>query len=70
MAVDGRYDMDAVAESGRNPASKHQIQPEYGDERAGAGRDGRPCLARPNFQARTGTRKVHFPCSADHEKDW
>ena len=28
------YEMDAAAEIGRNPVSKHQIQPEYGDERA------------------------------------
>ena len=32
--------MDAVAELGRNPVSKHQIQPEYEDEQADAGRDG------------------------------
>ena len=31
--------MDAAAELGRNPVSKHQIQPEYGDEHADAGRD-------------------------------
>ena len=30
---------DAAAELGRNPVSKHQIQPEYGDEQADAGRD-------------------------------
>ena len=31
--------MDAVAELGRNPVSKHHIQPEYGDEQAdGTGR--------------------------------
>ena len=37
--------MDAAAELGRNPVSKHQIQPEYGDEQADAGRDCRkPCL--------------------------
>ena len=29
--------MDAAAELERNPVSKHQIQPEYGDEQAGAG---------------------------------
>ena len=29
-----------TAELGRNPVSKHQIQPEYGDEQADAGRDG------------------------------
>ena len=32
--------MDAAAELGRNPVSKHHIQPEYGDEQADAGRDG------------------------------
>ena len=32
--------MDAAAELGRNPVSKHQIQPEYGDEQSDAGRDG------------------------------
>ena len=31
--------MDAAAELGRNPVSNHQIQPEYGDEQADAGRD-------------------------------
>ena len=30
--------MDAAAELGRNPVSKHQIQPEHGDEQADAGR--------------------------------
>ena len=39
MAVLYKY-MDAAAELGRNPVSKHQIQPEYGDEQADAGRDG------------------------------
>ena len=58
--------MDAAAELGRNPVSKHQIQPDYGDEQADAGRDCRNRLARPNSQARTRT---HFPCSADHEHD-
>ena len=32
--------LDAAAELGRNHVSKHQIQPEYGDEQADAGRDG------------------------------
>ena len=32
--------MEAAAELGRNPVSKHQTQPEYGDEQADAGRDG------------------------------
>ena len=62
--------MDAAAELGRNPVSKHQIQPEYGDEQADAGRDGGTRLARPNSQARTGTGEYYFPCSANHEQDW
>ena len=53
--------MDAAAELGRNPVSKHQIQLEYGDdEQADAGRDCRNRLARPNYQARTGTEKYSF----------
>ena len=62
--------MDAAAELGRNPASKHQIQSECGDEHADAGRDCRTRLARPNSQAQTGTGKIHFPSLADHEQDW
>ena len=52
--------MDDAAEIGRNPASKHQIQPECGDEQADAGRDCRTRLARPNSQARTRTGKYYF----------
>ena len=62
--------MDANAELGRNPVSKHQIQPEYGHEQAEAGRDCQIRLARSNSQARTRTGKNNFPCSADHEQDW
>ena len=52
--------MDSAAELGRNPVSKHQIQPEYGDEQADAGRDCRTRVARPNAQARTRTGKYQF----------
>ena len=52
--------MDAAAELERNPVSKHQIQPEYGDEQADAGRDYQTRLARPNSQARTRTGKNDF----------
>ena len=65
--------MDAAAELGRNPVSKHQIQPEYGDEQADAGRDGWTRLARPRVQIlrhARGQGNIHFPCSADHEQDW
>ena len=62
--------MAAAAELGRNSViSKHQIQPEDGDEQADAGRDGWTRLARPNSQARTGTGEYYFPCSTDHEQD-
>ena len=61
MAYGGlnRY-MDAAAEIGRNPLSEHQIQPEYGDEQANAGRDCRTRLARPNSQARTNVNRETF----------
>ena len=52
--------LDAAAQLGRNPVSKHQIQPEYGDDQADAGRDCLTRLARPNFQARTGTGEYYF----------
>ena len=44
----------------RNPVSKHQIQPEYGDGQADAVRDCRTRPARPNSQARTRTGKYSF----------
>ena len=59
MAVLHKY-MDAAAELGRNPVSKHQIQPEYGYEQADAGRDCRTRLRRPISQARTWTGKFSF----------
>ena len=52
--------MDAVAEIGRNPASKHQIQPESGDEQADAGRDCRTRLVRLNSEARTWRGEYSF----------
>ena len=41
-------EMDAAAKIGRNPVSKHQFEPEYGDEQADAGQDCRTRPARPN----------------------
>ena len=61
MAYDGlKKLMDAAAEPGRNPVSKHQIEPEYGDEQANAGLDCRTRLARPSSQARTRTGQYSF----------
>ena len=56
MALGGfKYIMDAAAELGRNSVSKHQIQPEYGDEQADAGRNCRTRRPIPNYEARTRT---------------
>ena len=52
--------MGAAAEIGGNPVSKHQIQPEYGDEQADAGGDCQNRLAKPKSQARTRTGKYSF----------
>ena len=52
--------MDTAAELGRNPVSKHQIQPECVDGQADARRDCQARLARPNSQARTRTGKYQF----------
>ena len=60
--------MDAAAELGRNPVSKHQIQPEYGDEQ----RDGtaEPVPRDQILRHARGQGNINFPCSADHEQDW
>ena len=49
--------MDAAPKLGRNSVGKHQIQPEDEDEQAGAGRDCRTRLARPNSGA-NGDREI------------
>ena len=46
--------MDAATDIGRNPVSKHHIQPEYGDEQADAGRDCRTRLAKQNIRRERG----------------
>ena len=53
--------MDAAAELGRNPVSKHQIQPEYGDEQAGG--TGLPNPSRETkFSGANGDREIFiFP---------
>ena len=62
--------MDAAAELERDPVSKHQIQTEYGDEQADAGREpvSRDQIIRHVVRGRGNIH--HFPCSADHEQDW
>ena len=67
----GGFIMDAAAELGRNPVSKHQIQPEYG-EMSRLTRDGtaEPVSRDQILRHARGQGNVHFPCSADHEQDW
>ena len=62
--------MDAAAELGRNPASKHQIQPEY--EMSRLTRDGTAELVSRGqfFRREQGQGNINFPFSADHEQDW
>ena len=62
--------MDAAAELGRNPGSKHQIQPEYGESRLTRDGTAEP-VSRDQILRRGRVQgNIHFPCSADHEQDW
>ena len=63
--------MDAVAELGKNPVSKHQIQPKY--EMSRLTRDGTAePVSRDQFLGHErGRGNIYFLCSADHEQeDW
>ena len=60
--------MDAAAELGRNPVSKHQIQPEYG--RLTRDRTAEPISQDQILRRERGQGNIYFPCSADHEQDW
>ena len=72
MMVDGIIADTGVAESGMNPASKHQISSlGVKKEQAYAGRDGRTCLVRPKVLRREQREgKKCYPCSADYEENW
>ena len=50
--------MDATAELGRNPVSKHHIQPQYGDEQADAGRDCRNPSRETKFSGANADREI------------
>ena len=62
--------MDAAAELRRNPVSKHQIQPDYGDKQ-GLMWDGTAELVSrdQNLRRERGQGKIHALYSADHEQD-
>ena len=59
--------MDAAADLGRNPVSKHQIQPENRLTRDGTTE---PVSRDQILRHARGQGNIHFPCSADHEQDW
>ena len=62
--------MDAAAEPGRNPVSKHQVQPEYKDEQADAGRETAEPVSRDQILRHEREQEnIHFSCSADHVQD-
>ena len=62
--------MDAAAELGRNPVSKHQIQPEYGDVQTDADGTAEPVSRDQILRHERGQGNTHFSCSADHVRDW
>ena len=55
--------MDAAAELGRNPVSKHHSR---------LTRDGtaEPVSRDQILRHARGQGNIHFPCSADHKQDW
>ena len=65
--------IDAAAEIGRNPTSKHQIQPLSAVWRMSRlTRDGtaEPVSQDQILRRVRGQGNIYFPCSADHEQDW
>ena len=50
----------AASELGRNPVSCHQIQPEYRDEQADAGRDCQTVSRNQMFRRERGQGNIHF----------
>ena len=50
--------MDVAAELGRNPVRKHQIQPEYKDEQADAGRGLPNPFRETNFSGANANREI------------
>ena len=62
--------MDAAAEIGRDPISKHQIQLGYGDEQTDGTGLPNPSSRDQCLRRDRGQEKNQFPCPADHEQDW
>ena len=64
--------MDAAAEIGKNPLSKHQIDSAWVCRVSRLTRDGtaEPVSRHQLLRRKQGQGNVHFPCSADREQDW
>ena len=63
--------MDAAAELGRIPVSKHQIQPLSTEmSRLMRVRTAGPVSRDQVLRHARGQGNLNFPCSADHEQDW
>ena len=62
--------MDAAAEIGKIPVSKHQIQPDLW-RMSKLTRDGttEPVSRDQNLRRERGQGNISFPCPADHEQD-
>ena len=62
--------MDAAAELGRNPVSKHRFS--LSMEMSRLTRDGtaEPVSRDQILRHARGQGNIRFPCSADHEQDW
>ena len=52
----------AAVETERNPASKHQIQPEHGDEQADAGGTAESVTRDQIIRLERGQGNIHFLC--------
>ena len=61
--------MDAAAELGRNPASKHQVQPEYGISRLTRDGTAEPVSRDHILRHERGQGNINFSCTADHVQD-
>ena len=59
--------MDAAVELGRNPVSKHQIQPGYVMSKLTRDGTAKPVSRDRFLRHARGQGNIHFPCSADHE---
>ena len=62
--------MDAAAELGRNPVSKHQFSLSMEMSRLMLDGTAEPVSRDQILRHARRQGNVHFPCSADHEQDW